>query len=122
LIWATAPRSRWRRGQAVEAIALLASVGAVGVFVFAGDGERPVPGRELEYTLFPFIIWAALRFGQRGSATTGFVSLGIAIWGTVRGSGPFASGTAHESLVLLDLYMAVLAVTALLLGAAVTER
>src|SRR5439155_57438 len=83
-------------------------------------GERPVPGHALEYTLFPFVIWAALRFGQRGATTTTCAALGIAVWGTVRGFGPFAGGMPHHSLVLLDLYMTVLAVTALLLGAAIT--
>jgi PAS domain S-box-containing protein len=122
LAWAAGPRSRWRRQQAVEALALLVCVGTVSAVVFVAAGERPVPGLPLEYTLFPFVIWAALRFGQRGSAPTTCAALGIAIWGTVRGSGPFAGGTPHDSLVLLDVYTAVLAVTALLLAAAITER
>src|SRR5439155_9559425 len=51
-----------------------------------------------------------------------FLASGIAVWGTVNGLGPFGAGTLHESLILLQVFMGVVAVTALLLGAAVTER
>src|SRR5262249_60078718 len=46
----------------------------------------------------------------------------LAISGTVRGSGPFTMASLHESLLMLQLFMAVVAATGLLLGAAITER
>lgn len=51
-----------------------------------------------------------------------FVAASIAIWGTIHGWGPFALKGSHQGLVLLQLFMAVVAVTGLLLGAAITER
>jgi integral membrane sensor domain MASE1 len=44
----------------------------------------------LEYTIFPFIIWAALRFGPRAWTSVTLVALVIAVLGTVKDRGPFA--------------------------------
>ena len=38
----------------------------------------------------------------------------LAIWGTARGYGPFNRASVHESLVLLQLFMGVVAVTGLI--------
>ena len=123
LAWMTAPRrERWPAHRLAEAGALLAGLAAVSGTVFVAAGQHPVPGYPLEYALFPFVIWAAVRFGQAGSASVTCAALAVAIWGTLRGSGPFTGGTAHESLLLLTLYMAVMAVTALLLSALTAER
>jgi two-component system, cell cycle response regulator len=47
---------------------------------------------------------------------------GIAIGGTLRGFGPFVRDTQNESLLLLQAFMAVTAVTSLALAAVVRER
>src|SRR5262249_6986129 len=74
------------------------------------------------YTVFPFVIWAALRFGQPAVTLMTFVASGMAIWGTVGGFGPFVAPTTHESLLLVQVFMGVVAVTALVLGAVTIER
>jgi len=70
-----------------------------------------------EYVVFPFVIWAALRFGPRGTATVAVISNAIAIWGTHLGRGPFAGAGPEQGLVLLQVFMAVVVITGLLLGA-----
>jgi PAS domain S-box-containing protein len=122
LTWAAWPLIDWRPRRTAEAAAVLLGLVAVGLAVFKGGALRSAPSYPLEYTIFPFVIWAALRFGQRGSTTVTLVALAIAVLGTANSSGPFAGRTAQESLVLLDFYMAVVAVTALLLAATMTER
>jgi two-component system, cell cycle response regulator len=47
---------------------------------------------------------------------------GVAIWGTLRGYGPFARPTFNESLLLLQAFQGVSAVMTLVLAAAVAER
>jgi len=47
---------------------------------------------------------------------------GIALWGTLHGSGPFIRATPHESLLLLQAFMGVVAVTTTVLAAVVAER
>src|SRR5204863_410436 len=76
----------------------------------------------LPYKIFPFVIWGALRFGQRGAVTVSCLAATIAILGAVQGWGPFSVGTPHENLVALQLFNAVVAISALLLGAAIAER
>jgi PAS domain S-box-containing protein len=122
LTWATGWETRPPPGRAAEAAALTGTLALVSLVVFAGGVTPGFSRHPLEYTIFPFVVWAALRFGQPGTAAVTFVTSGIAVWGTVHGFGPFATGTVQENLILLQAFMAVVAVTALLLSAAITER
>jgi PAS domain S-box-containing protein len=63
-----------------------------------------------------------VRYAQRGAAFTTFLVAAVAICGTVLGSGPFARGALHESLLQLQVFVALTAATVLTLGAAVAER
>jgi PAS domain S-box-containing protein len=121
LTWAASPWLNWSGRRLIEVAGFLVGLVAVTVLVFA-ETPLAVRGYPREYIIFPFLIAAALGFGQRGAATGIVITWAIAILLTLRGSGPFTTATRHESLVLLHLYMAVLAVTVLLLGAATTER
>jgi signal transduction histidine kinase len=71
---------------------------------------------------FPLLIWAALRFGQRGAITTAFTVSVIAVWGTALGHGPFVRPALHQSLIALQAFMGVAAATFLVLGASISER
>jgi len=73
-------------------------------------------------SLYPLIIWCGLRFHQRAVALTIVTVSAIAIVGTLRGLGPFTSGSLDHRLVLLVTFMAVLGVTGLVLGALTAER
>jgi PAS domain S-box-containing protein len=115
---------RWEgnRFAALEACALFIGLAAVSAIVFGGPIMPISRDYPLEYALFPFVIWASLRFGTpMTTAVTAAISA-IAIWGTLHGFGPLARWLSHESLVLLQVYMGVVAVTGLLLSAAIAER
>lgn len=99
----------------VEAALLLALVLAFGYVAF-GDGY-PV-----EYMLIPFLVWAAFRFGQRGATLLIFIVSEIAILGTVNGFGPFVRQSLNQSLLLLESFIGVIAVTTLVLAALLEER
>src|SRR5262249_24032201 len=121
LTWAGWHRLPWRPLRVAEAGALLLGLVAVSLLVFAGPTGR-FSFHPLAYTVFPFAMWAALRFGQPAATLTTFVAPGIAIWGTVGGYGPFAAPTTQESLILVQVFMGVVAVTTLILGAVTIER
>lgn len=78
----------------------------------------------LQYAVFPFIIWAALRFSQRETATAVLLVSGVAIWATLHGRGPFGAGAFDQDkrLILLQAFMATVALTGLALSAATAER
>jgi signal transduction histidine kinase len=122
LTWArrssvTAPPAR-----PVELIILIGSCLCVSVVAFSSVLFVPGSHYQLQYAVFPFIIWASLRLGQRVSATLVLGVSAIAIWGAAHDRGPFASGSVDERLVLLDLFMAVAAITGLALSAATAEH
>src|SRR5262249_35096397 len=110
----------WARRRIVEAVLLCATLVAASLVVFAG--WLGLEGYPLHYTVFPFLIWAALRLGQRGTATVTFIASSLASGSAVNGTGPFAMESPEASLVMLQLFMAIVAVAGLLLGAAITER
>ena len=122
LVWTTPNPFEAKPSRLAEGGLLLALLAFVTWYVF---GSRPSTGvyhQALIYTVFPFVIWAALRLGQRGSATAAVLVSGIAIWGTVQNYGPFSLQSKNDSLVLLQTFMGVVALTALFLAAATLER
>ncbi|HKI01196.1 MAG TPA: MASE1 domain-containing protein [Thermoanaerobaculia bacterium] len=123
LTWAELPRPWAPRWQRVIEMAVL----GVGL-ILASDltlntwMDNPFLHPPLAFTLFPFLVWAALRFGPRGASTATLLAVGIAIWATLQGLSPFARGTLDERLMYLDTYMTMAAVTSLLLAAVLAER
>ena len=111
------PRRQW-----VETALLLTAATAVTELVFGQLFGPALARRPLHFIVFPFAILAAVRLGQPATALVVFGASSAAIWNTVRGVGPFASPEVHESLILLQTFMGVLAGTGLVLAAAIAER
>ena len=76
----------------------------------------------LAFVVFPFIIWAALRFRVAGAAVASLLSASFAVWGTAHGFGPFVNHTPLHNAVLLQIFVAVTALTGLILAAVINER
>jgi PAS domain S-box-containing protein len=105
-----------------EAALLAISVGVIAQVIFNGWTTSDPAYSSLAYTVFPLVVWAALRFGQPGATSVTFVVSVFAVWGVLRGVGPFGWGTVHDRLVSLQAFMAVVAATGLILAAALAER
>jgi len=98
-----------------EFCGVLLGLTAVSWGIF-GPGELIVqPVYPLAYLLLPFLVWAALRFGRSGATVCLVTGLGIAVWGTTHGHGPFHMASLNESLLLLQTFMSVVAMTVLVL-------
>jgi signal transduction histidine kinase len=106
----------------IEGGILLVLLAGITWFVFSSAPPMGVFHQALIYVIFPFVIWAALRFGQRGATFTIAMVSGIAIWGTSQGMGPFSLESKNDGLVLLQTFTAVVSLTALILAAATIER
>src|SRR5713226_7745546 len=122
ILWISDHHIRWNWIRCSEFAALMVGMFLVGQIVFAGLLLSPVTHYPLEYLSIPFLIWAAFRYGGRETASAIFILSGIAIWGTVHGFGPFVTRSPNSSLLMLQLFMAIFAVTGLVLAAAVVER
>jgi signal transduction histidine kinase len=104
--------------QAIEACALTIAAFWVSYLVFgapelAGHGYYPAA-----LAIFPFIIWAALRFEHLGTSIATLMVSVVAILGTSHGTGPFAAESPVDSLVRWCTFANVVAITGLLLVAA----
>ncbi len=108
-----------RRGEAVLFAGLLV---VTCLMVFGNIWSASVAHYPLAYWIIPFLVWAGIRFGRCGVVVTAILISGMAIFGTLRGWGPFAHAAPHESLLLLQTFMSVCILTGLVLATAMSER
>lgn len=121
LAWARPDKSRWTAGQRAEAavVFLLLTFGCALIF---GAKEAPLgAGFPAAFPILPVIAWAAIRLGQRATVSATLLVGVLAVWGTLRGMGPFMeAGTPLTSV--LHVFIATTAMTGLALAASVNER
>ncbi len=119
------PWPRLSRLEQAEALLLLTVLCVLSALVFS-DALAPALARPGYFpaalALFPLAVWAALRFGLRGATLVTLLVTTAAIWGTVRGIGPFAEGGQTGSLLRWWIFANVVTVTGLLLAASQSER
>ena len=113
--WFARPTFGWRGVKLLELLALLTTLCLAMPLLFFSVYP-------LTYAVFPFAVWAAIRFGPRETATVMMLIAVAAVWGLIHGAGPFSGGTQEEGLIFLVLFLGVMTITALMLSAATTER
>ena len=76
------------------------------------------------YMLFPFLIWLAFRFSPRSMVTALLLVASIALWGTLQHYGIFSyqNQGVTEELLFLQIYLAIMSFSGLLLSAMMNER
>ncbi|MGC1657260.1 MAG: MASE1 domain-containing protein [Candidatus Acidiferrales bacterium] len=122
LLWKENPHLKWTREQIIELILLFLGLSLTASIVFGGRFHPEVKNYPLEYICVPFLIWAAFRFGRRTAGTATCALAGIATWGTLHGFGPFSGEAPNTSLLLAQVFMGIVSITALALAAEVAER
>src|SRR4051795_10027483 len=113
LTWAARGVKGVRRREVIE--------GAVVMVVLVALVELP-PQRDVPYIVFPLLLWAAVRFGPRGAATAILVVCSITVWNTAQNDGPFVRDSITDSLLATQLFIAISALTSLVLAAVTAER
>ena len=61
----------------------------------------------LTYLVFPPLIWAALRFGQRGATSAIAIMVGFTASNTAHSVGPFSYQSITDSVLSAQLFLAV---------------
>jgi integral membrane sensor domain MASE1/anti-sigma regulatory factor (Ser/Thr protein kinase) len=102
-------------GRPLEALALLGGLIGVGVLVFSQSVDAA-------YAVFPFLIWAALRFLQPGAATASLIVATIAVVYTANGLGQFVVDSEDDSLLLAQTFSGVSGLSALILATVMSQR
>lgn len=109
-------RARGWPERAVQAVVtLLVALMVTGVW------RPPTNLAEELYLVFPPLLWAATRLGQRGAATTTFLVACVGLGAAAAGLGPFHSRLG-QGPVHLQAFLSVYSLTGLVLGAVVAER
>jgi PAS domain S-box-containing protein len=106
----------------LELCLLLLCAAAVGA-VALGPVFEPSSGRNaLTFLAVVPLFWAALRRGQRDTATVALILSAFAVWGVAAGTGPFVQLTLNASLLLLVSFIAAITLPSLALGASVISH
>jgi PAS domain S-box-containing protein len=123
LLWANTARvASAERVVTWESALLLLCTAVVGALAL-GPFLPPISGRNaLAFlTIFP-LLWAALRHGERDTATVALILSAFAVWGAAQGTGPFVQPTLNASLLLLVSFIAAITLPSLGLSAAVASH
>ncbi|HEX9298502.1 MAG TPA: MASE1 domain-containing protein [Actinomycetota bacterium] len=106
----------WRRSRALEAIVLLALLVAVSAFVFAGS--RWI----YSFLVFPLLLWATLRFRQRGATLAVFLTAAIALWRILEGAAPVGLSDPTAAVEAFQALFGFVVVSLLIVAATTSER
>ena len=113
LTWASIGTKGLGRRQIIEGAVVMALLVALAILP---------PQRDVPYIVFPVLLWAAIRFGPRGAATAILVVCSITVWMTAENEGPFVRDSITDSLLATQLFIAIAALTSLVLAAVTAER
>ncbi|HTU35526.1 MAG TPA: MASE1 domain-containing protein [Candidatus Acidoferrum sp.] len=122
LLWVERPpmkrglRERVRGGAAAGSLLLL------GLLLFSDLIPFRFQDYRLAFLCIPLIVWGAFYLRPHEGITLVLALSAIAVWGTLRGFGGFSGTNVNASLLLLQAFMGVIAVTSLVLSAAISER
>ena len=125
LIWFSdgARWTRWKPSRRHIEPAVLA-VALVCVCVVAVAAGRLTTTSFLPAILFlplPLVLWAAVRFGERGASGAILVVAVILTWATLHGRGLFPGEDPEHSVLALQLFLTGLSIPVLMLGALIDE-
>jgi len=105
-----------------ELVALLLLTSLTSVLLFDEQLFFAARHTVLALVVFPFVLWAAIRFGVAGSALVNAIIAAVGLFATAHGLGPFSKDLAFTNALLLQLFFANFAISGLLLSAVIAER
>lgn len=115
LNWDKQRLTGWTPSKFLEALALLVLLLAMEALVFGVN----LP---LEYLVAPLLLWTAYRFSQFETSVAILLVTGSSLVWTILGYGPFAGSDLNNALLFLQSFMAVTAVTTLVVSVLTGER
>ncbi len=124
LAFASNPRLSRRPLRWLEMVGLAVATTLSAMVVFRGEPSWEALralGRGT-YLLAPALIWAAVRFEQRGVTTTLILACAIGVGSALHDSGVPGRSSLHDQLLFMQAYAAVTAASMLMLAAALSER
>jgi PAS domain S-box-containing protein len=123
IVLAKPVRIPWKSAKVAEIGLILGILVSVTLLAFRfPPGLFVTAPFRLEILIMPIIVWATFRSGHYGATLSLLIVAAIGVWRTSQGSGPCAVSSSNDSLLLAQSYLAIIAVTALILMAVLNER
>jgi PAS domain S-box-containing protein len=122
LSWVSEGRVLLRKSRAIhfEGVMLIAALVLVSYIMFTLPEDSRSPA--LFYTLVPFLLWSALRFGWLGVSTSLIAVTSLSIWGAVYGRGPFSNLVPLSNPLPLQLFLIFASIPFMVLAALAEEH
>lgn len=112
----------WDPRRWIEGVSLVIPLAVITFFAFGAFAERGEAALPLTYLCFPLLLWAALRFDLRFLTTSLAGMAAIAVGSTLGAGTPSPLGLHVDDVILVQLFLATMAIPALVLAATVAER
>ena len=106
----------------LEAGLLAAGLLFVGLLSLSPRAAGPDTRPALLYLPLPLLLWAAIRFGPKGSSVAFLLVSVVEIWGAIHGYGPFAAQSAEMNALSVQLFLILASMPLLFLAALIKER
>jgi signal transduction histidine kinase len=105
-----------------EGFLMVAGLFLACVIAFGAKEVEPGNVPVLVYSLLPFLLWAAARFGPAGLSLALLITTLVSIWSAYKGLGPFTSFPADEKVLSLQLFLIIISTPLMFLAAAIREQ
>jgi PAS domain S-box-containing protein len=112
------PPTLLRSAEAALTFALLTAAAGVAFFLPTGSILRPAT---MPYLPLPMLLWSAARFGVAGTCGSMLILGALTIVGAYGGDGSFASPPSVDATLSILVFLIVICIPLLLLGAAMEE-
>jgi PAS domain S-box-containing protein len=113
-------RPRSTRAYFLEAAGLFTALFSLSFVMFVTRATHTSPAGL--YSLVPFLLWSALRFGCAGAGTSASIVALVSIWGAIHGRGPFTETDPINGVFTLQLFLLFTAGPFMTLAVLVEER
>jgi signal transduction histidine kinase len=94
----------------------------VGLVSFVSPSAEPNTRPALLYLALPLLLWAAIRFGPKGSSVALLAVSLFEIWSAIHGFGPFATQSAEMNALSVQLFLILASMPLMFLAALIKER
>ncbi|MFZ3385158.1 MAG: MASE1 domain-containing protein, partial [Candidatus Methanoperedens sp.] len=105
-----------------EAVLFFVSIITINFFALQRFGGNIDLFSVINYLTFPFLIWAAIRFGIRGVTFASVVLTANILYFILRSQILPLSGSLLNSVIMVQLYIAIISASSLILASVYTER
>ncbi len=123
IIWTSGPWV-WKRSGWFGEVLVFTTLFFSGVVAFWGPfvSSTGVTDYPMAFFTLAMVVAATFSSGRKGATAACLICSALAISGTAQGWGPFFRGSVNESLLLLQSYLIVISVTAIILATVLKER